>query len=143
MNKNVVGATLVSICLLSAGIPAHADGVSLVINADSSMDSMTKKEAKKLWLGKIKSVGGQVLIPSDNEESAPHKIFYKSAVKKKPSQLKAYWAKIVFKGKATLPNVVSNDSEVIEIVSAKKNTLGYVDSKSVNDSVKVLLTIKQ
>jgi hypothetical protein len=141
MKKNVIGATLLCFGLVSVGMPVQADGVSLVTKSDSSINSMTKKEAKKLWLGKTKTVGGQTAVPSDNEESNANKIFYKKAVKKKPAQLKAYWAKKMFSGKAMPPKKLGDDDEVKEWVNETDHGVGYINNESVDDSVKILLKL--
>ncbi len=48
---------------------------------------------------------------------------------------------MVFTGKAQSPKEVADDAAVIGKVSENSKAIGYVDSGSVNDSVKVVLTI--
>lgn len=117
--------------------------VAVVANNGISADSITTGEAKKIWLGKSKSLGGTKLkvvdLPQGNV-SRNH--FYATVVKKNGKKLKAYWAKIVFSGKGTPPKILETDADVIAWVAKTPGALGYVDSSAAGDLVKVLLVIK-
>lgn len=61
---------------------------------------------------------------------------------KSANQLKAYWSKLVFTRKGNPPKEVKTDQEVITLVSANPDLIGYVDVSSVNDSIRVVLRSK-
>ena len=67
--------------------------------------------------------------------------FYSAVVKKTEAQAKSYWSKLVFTGKGTPPTAVAGEAEVMELVSSNPKAIGFVDSASVTDSVKVVLTV--
>ncbi len=69
-----------------------------------------------------------------------HKEFAKKVLGKSSSQLKAYWAKLVFTGKGTPPKQINSDAEMIKLVAANPNLIGFVNAASVDDSVKVAAT---
>ncbi len=119
---------------------AMAD-ISVIANKNITVDSVTVREAKKIWLGKKRSMqgGGIVKLADLPIGEATRKAFYSSVVKKKEKQLKAYWAKITFTGKGYPPQVFSSESEVVEWVANTPGAMGYVSSAAVNDSVNVLL----
>ncbi len=117
--------------------------VAVVANNGISVDSITAGEAKKIWLGKSKSLGGTKLKTADlpvGNVSRDH--FYSTVVKKSGKKLKAYWAKIVFSGKGTPPKLLESDADVIAWVAKTPGGLGYVNSDATSDSVKVLLVVK-
>jgi len=120
----------------------YAD-IVIIGNKSMSDNVITTESAKKLWLGKIKKLPdiGKVKILDQAKGSAIKGNFYATLTNKNSTQIKAYWAKIIFTGKAFPPKTVSSDHEVMEMVRNNKNVLGYVDSASVDDSVKVLLKI--
>ncbi len=123
-------------------IPSQAD-VSVIANKGISVDSITTKQAKKLWLGKLKKLSGiRVTVMDQPADKKVSEDFYLNVVKKKPSQLKAYWAKISFTGKGYPPKKLKDDAAIINWVANTPGALGYVDSTTVNDSVKLLLTAK-
>lgn len=132
---------ILSLALLSGRV--CADTVIIGNNAmpDGVVDAGV---AKKLWLGKMKKLPGvgKVKIVDQAKNSSIRDNFYVSVTSKNRSQIKAYWAKIVFTGKALPPKSLDTDSDVINLVKSSKNVIGYVDSASVDDSVKVLYTVK-
>lgn len=115
--------------------------VAIIANKGITVDSITPKEARKIWLGKKKSMpgGGTIKLADLPLGNAARKDFYNSIVKKKEKQLKAYWAKITFTGKGYPPQVFDDDAAVVDWVASTPGAMGYVSSDSVTDSVKVLL----
>ncbi len=106
-------------------------------------DSLTSKQVAKLWLGKSKRIpgGGKVKVVDQKPGSAARDEFNKKVLKKSDSQLKSYWAKVVFTGKGVPPKALPDDKAVKEWVMSTPDGLGYVDSGSVDDKVKVLLRL--
>jgi len=138
-------AFLLSAALLGTTMSSLAEAdISIIANKATPIDNLEQKAAKKLWLGKSHKLPGvgKVKVIDQSGSSAIKEEFYEKLAKKSPDQLKAYWAKIIFTGKAVPPKAFSSDKKVLDTVSKNKNTLGYVDSKSVTDDVKVLMTIK-
>ncbi|WP_299774059.1 phosphate ABC transporter substrate-binding protein [uncultured Pseudoteredinibacter sp.] len=114
-----------------------------VITHPSASISASKAEVSALFLGKSKSLGGQKLTPVDQEEGSPSRDqFYQLLSNKNPSQLNAYWARIVFTGKGQPPKALMDDSEVKEFVASNADSIAYIDSSEVDDSVKVIMTVK-
>ncbi len=132
---------LISLILL---VPAVSQADIVIIgNKNIRVDSITTEQAKKLWLGKLKKIGGIKITVVDQTAGNPvFETFYTSVVKKNPSQLKAYWAKVSFTGKAFPPKQLKDDAAIIKWVASNPDALGYVDSSAVNDTVKLLLTAK-
>ncbi len=140
-SRGQVIACLVAVGVFLATTPVFvcAD-VAVVANKSITTDSISKKEAKKIFLGKTKSLGGTSLTLADLPKGDKSRDeFYKNVVKKNGKKLKAYWAKIVFSGKGSPPKSLKSDEEMINWVSSTPGGIGYVNSLSVNNSVKVLL----
>ncbi len=125
--------------LSALSLSCYAD-ISVVGNKSIAADSLTAKQVSKLWLAKSKLIpgGGKPVVVDQAAGSSVYEKFYKTVVKKNSSQLKAYWAKVVFSGKGAPPKVMANDAAVLEWVASTSGGLGYVDSASVNGTVKVL-----
>jgi len=141
-NKVKVIAFLIVVAIFVVAAPASAD-VSVVANKSIGEESISEKQAKKIWLGKTKSLGGVSLKPADLPKGNDSRNkFYKTVVKKNEKKLKAYWARIIFSGKGSPPKLFKSDAEVINWVASTPGAVGYVDSVSINDSVKVLLISK-
>ena len=117
--------------------------VSVIANKGIGTDSITAKEAKKIWLGKTRSLDGTSVKLADLPKgNASRDHFYSSVVKKNEKKLKAYWAKIVFAGKGTPPKAFGSDAEVVSWVASTPGAVGYVNSTAADDSVKVLMVSK-
>lgn len=56
------------------------------------------------------------------------------------TQLKAYWAKLMFTGKGFPPEPLADDAAVISAVAGSANTIGFVNKSAVTDAVKVVAT---
>ncbi len=139
-----ISTSLIGVALVTALASSKIYADIVVIGNKSLPDNVINVEStKKLWLGKIKKIPGigKVKILDQAKNSAIRNNFYSKLTNKNSTQIKAYWAKIIFTGKAFPPKTVSSDSEVMDMVRKNKKYLGYVDSASVDDSVKVLLKI--
>lgn len=141
-NINKISVFIASLFFLVPMGSAFAD-VAVVANNGIGVASMTAKEAKKIWLGKSRSLGGvSVKVVDLPKGNTSRNLFYSSVVKKSEQKLKGYWAKIVFSGKGIPPKIFKTDAEVVHWVAKTPGALGYVDRSAVDDSVKVLLIIQ-
>ena len=119
---------------------AHADH-AVIVNPKNTA-SIGKEDVAKLFLGKTtKFPDGQLAIPINQPESSPTRAeFGEVLLGKTPSQMKSYWSRLIFTGKAVPIKEVQDDAEVVELVSGNPDAIGYVDSGNVGNGVKVLFT---
>lgn len=115
--------------------------VSVVVHPSNS-SSIDKEAVSRIFLGRMKDFNGNgEAVPIAQEEGSPARSeFNDKVVGKSDSQLKSYWSKLVFTGKGTPPKEVVSDAEILKLVSQNPAMIGYVDSSSVDSSVKVVLT---
>lgn len=113
--------------------------VAIIVHP-SNTGSIDETMISRIFTGKAKSFpsGGKAIPINQTSGAAITEDFNKKALKKSSSQLKAYWSKLVFTGKGTPPKEVSNDAEMIELISANPNLIGYVDKSSVTGDVRVI-----
>lgn len=138
--KNKLLKNIITLLILYAGQACFAEQVIIVHPENNS--SLSKKEIKRLYLAKMKSFpNGVTALPLNHKESSDsRKTFDKTVLGKSPSQIKSYWAKLVFTGKATPLKEVLSDDEIIKLVSINPSAIGYIDSSNVTDEVKVILS---
>jgi ABC-type phosphate transport system substrate-binding protein len=110
----------------------------VVIVHPSNGSSFDQSEISKFFLGKAKSFsdGNQAVPINQEESSSARKEFDSNVLSKSGSQLKAYWSKLIFTGKGSPPKEVSNDADVIDLISKNPSMIGYIDAASLNDTVK-------
>lgn len=131
--RKLILATALSVCSLSA----FAEVAVIVNPANGS--AIDADAIKKIYLGKSKSFDdGTKVNPVNQDGNSIADEFNDKVVGKSGSQLNAYWSKLVFTGKGTPPEKLSNDQAVIDFVSSNADGIGYIDSAKVTDSVKVV-----
>jgi len=117
--------------------------ISVVVNPNSGVDSLTQSQVKKIFMGKTKQFpNGSAVRPVDQNSGSTYKEFYKKIAGKSPSKMNKYWVKLTFTGKAEAPKKVGSNSSVIDAVKENTKTIGYIDSSAVTNDVKVVYTVK-
>ena len=118
--------------------------VVVIAHPDNGDQSLSAAQVKRIFLGKSKCFpNGEIAVPINQQEQQQSRIdFDASLLKKSASQLKAYWSKLIFTGKGTPPIDVGGDDDVRQLVADNPNIVGYIDAAKVDDSVKVIFTVK-
>jgi ABC-type phosphate transport system substrate-binding protein len=129
---------LIAGSLIVAANTACAELVVVVNPSNSS--TLDEKIVQRIFLGKDKkfSDGGETIPVNQSTDSPLRADFDSTILGRSSSQVSAYWSKLVFTGKGIPPKEVSSDAEIIELVSNNPNVIGYIDSSSVTDAVKVV-----
>lgn len=136
-NKTVKKLLLLASTLLASNL-ALAD-MAVIVHPDNA-STFSPEIIKKIFLGKqTKFTNGQVAIPMNAAESLPtYDAFNEKMTGKSRTQINAYWARLVFTGKAQMPRALPSDAEIVSTVSINQGAISYIDSSSVTDKVKVV-----
>jgi ABC-type phosphate transport system substrate-binding protein len=115
--------------------------VVVVVSSKNPITSLTAEQVTKIFLGKVVTFpNGQTAFPIDQPEgSAIRDEFYTKVAHKNPSQLTAYWAKVIFTGDGRPPMLLVDNIAVRKAIGKNPNAIGYIDKSAVNRSVKVVL----
>jgi len=113
----------------------------VIVSAKSHVTSLTAEQTAKIFLGKASSFpdDGDALPIDQVEGSAIREEFYAKVVHKNPSQLSAYWAKVIFTGDGRPPAILDSNLNVRKAVARNPNAIGYIDKSAVDKSVRVIL----
>ena len=116
--------------------------ISVVVNPANG-NAVNADEIKRIFLGKqSKYPDGSRAIPvGQDDKSAVVSEFNEKVLDRSASQLKAYWSKLIFTGKGSPPKKLGSDAEVLKAVAGDTSKIGFVDSASVDGSVKVVLKL--
>ncbi len=129
---------ILTILLAALTFPTFA-GVKVIVHPsnDSNFD---KRTIEKFFLGKKKifSNGAKAVLLTLPDSSKTTEEFNSSLLGKDTKQLKAYWSKLVFTGKATPPREMASEEQMVEFISDNPNTIGFVSSDSPTNGVKVI-----
>lgn len=133
--------------LLSSIVLTSAFLFSAVATADvevivhpSNGAALDQDAIQRIFLGKTRAFpgGGEAVAISANEGSPEELEFTEKVLSKSPKQLKAYWAKMVFTGKGTPPRQVDSTAELVKLISANPNLIGFIPAGTGGGGVKVV-----
>ncbi len=126
---------------LSFWVNAAAADVVVVVSAKNKATTLSKNQVVDIFLGKASRFpDGSKAVPIDQVEgSAVRDEFYLTYAGKVPSQLKAYWSKVIFTGRGEPPKELANSVEVKKRLSENPNAISYIERDAVDASVKIVL----
>lgn len=121
----------------------YAD-IAVIVSKDNSIDSATAEEISALFLAKTNRLKGMPLQTIDQLHSGTVRhLFYQQICRKSAMQMKAYWSRLIFTGKGMPPRVLESAEDIIDTIVEEPDHIGYVDINEINESVKVLLILRQ
>jgi ABC-type phosphate transport system substrate-binding protein len=133
------------ILTLFVAVSAYAASASaeivIIVSSKSAVKSLTAEQTAKIFLGKVVTFpNGPVAMPIDQPEgSSVRDEFYSKVTHKNPSQLTAYWAKVIFTGDGRPPKLLPDSIAVRKAIAANPNAIGYIEKSAVNRSVRIVL----
>ncbi len=131
-----------SLMLFSGGL--WAEEFVVIVHPDSTINGADADSIKRLYLGKTSQLLSVRLTPADLPEgNSVRDSFYEIVVGKDASQLKAYWAQLIFTGGGSPPTTQRSDETMVQWVSAKQNSIGYVSASADTSNVKVIYRSSQ
>ncbi len=131
---------LVSLFTLVSPVKAE---IVVITSKATKQHGATLDEVGKFYLGQNKSFsnGRRVFVADQVVGSDLRRQFYKKVLNMTEKELSRYWAKRKFTRKFKSPKIISGDLAMKQWVALTPDSLGYIDSKSLDRSVKVLLII--
>ena len=134
---------LTAITYLALSINPALAGVAVIVNKGNPIDEIEKHDLEDLYMGR------HLYFPNRHQavrldlppNSTIRQQFYRKLVNRSVAEVNAYWARLLFTGLASPPQVLQSTTEVIEFVRKHENAIGYVDSAQLEgsaSSVKVL-----
>jgi|SRR6478735_7821741 len=142
MNKSIIKTIVVAVSSVMLASVSQAE-IAIIVNNSVAVPSISVEVAANIFLGKVNELpGGIRMVPIDQEDGQKaHAEFYNKVVKKDAAQLNAYWSRLIFTGKGEPPKKMADNADVLALVAANPNIIGYVDASAVTSSVKVLLRV--
>ncbi|MCP5015011.1 MAG: hypothetical protein GY938_06955 [Ketobacter sp.] len=124
---------------------AWAD-LAIIVHPDNPQQSISKHELRLIFLGRMPlfPTSGEEIIAFDLPESdSDYETFYRNVVELEGTRLKRYRAYYLFSGRGKLPRPTDSNATILQQVADNERAIGYVDSRLVNEKVKVLLTLPE
>jgi ABC-type phosphate transport system substrate-binding protein len=140
IKKTGIAAIILTLALsifISAS-PASAE-VIVIVNKEVPSSSLDKASLSDMYLGKktLWDKNTKVTL-SVLKGGAVHDQFMQNFVGKTAAQFQSYWNKLLFTGAGTPPTAFKTEKEIVDFVSKTRGAVGYIDSATPHDAVKVL-----
>lgn len=133
-----------TLLLLTSGAAAPTSAeLAVIANPDNPLSTITVSEVARIYLGKTRLFpSGEKVTPVDQAvDRYAREHFYQAVAEMDNTAVKQYWSRLMFSGKGYPPEALSDDEFVRNWVAEHPSGLGYIDRKSADKSVKVLLII--
>lgn len=129
----VLSTGLFSLCV-------HAEYVVIVHPEVSA--SLSQDDVERIFLAKTKTFpDGKQAVPVNQQEGTDIRATFDQKINgKTESQMKSYWARLIFTGKAVPIRQLEDDEQVRNFVATTPGAIGYIDSGNVDDSVKAVFS---
>lgn len=129
---------LLAVFLSVYALGCRAD-YSVIVNANNTAN-ISKQDVANIFLAKRKTFpDGNNTTPLNHiEQKDARSAFDKKILGKDLKHVKAYWARLIFTGKAMPIETKKSDEEILRAVSDDPNAIGYVESSKVTDDVRVV-----
>jgi hypothetical protein len=131
-------------CASYADADADVDLV-VIVNPDNKVSQMKKNEVVDLFMGRyvIFPTGVSALPLDQPVTSETRKRFYDLLTGKSVAQVNAYWARLIFTGRASPPRVMPDVETTLRVVRENKDAIAYIPKNDLDSTVKVVLTFDQ
>ena len=116
----------------------------VIINKQNPIEQLSRQELTDLFMGRTPYFpNGDPLVKLDAPgQSSLRKQFYQQLVGMSEHEINAYWARLMFSGRATPPMQVSSEIDIIRLVESNPSAIGYVTSGELNDGVKAVFVLQ-
>ena len=142
MMKNLtVNIILMLLSLALFGRAANAD-IAIIVHPSNTAE-ISEKSIENLFLGKSRtfSNGSSAILLTLDVKSKLMNEFCEKFLDKTNNQFRSYWARLMFSGAGVAPKTIDSEEEMLELVAANPNVIGFVDVASTEDEdVKVIMT---
>jgi len=113
----------------------------VITTLETPLESVSAADLRKRWMGETNLIRQvRVEVVDLNEENTFRFDFYGKFLGISNRQLKAHWAKQVFRGNGFPPRMLETDEMVMDWIAESPNRLGYIDSQNLDSGFKVLFS---
>lgn len=124
-----------------AAQPVPASEIAIIVPLESPITQLSEQEVLELFLKqRDSSRSGTTLIPFDSDDAATRDAFYQQLGQMSPLQLKAYWSRMVFAGRAR-PPALARAAELASLGSREPRLLTYVRDGAPEPGFRVVLRL--
>lgn len=131
---------LLSLCIFSFNLWAQGSELVVVVNKDNAIDSLSKREVIDIYMGRyVTFPDGTNANPLDLPAKSPLKNdFYLKLVNQDERKINAYWARLLFAGRAKPPEALNSVDEVVRKLRSSEYSIAYIPANELTADLKVV-----
>lgn len=135
--------TIIFPLLLAISVLAKAE-IVVVVNAQNPVQELSQRELVDLYMGRNQFFPDNAIALRLDQapDSSVRAEFYTKLVNKSVAKVNAYWAKLLFTGRASPPMVLSDSESILQAIRNNRNAIGYMQRDEVDDTVKVVASVQ-
>ena len=117
----------------------------VVVGKGNTVDSLSKTQVIDIYMGRYNTFpNGVVAKPLDRTTGSNEKQqFYQLLVNKSEEKINAYWARLLFSGRASPPSNYPSNDQMLDELRRSDKAIGYVLESEVDDSLKVVYRFEE
>ncbi|HEY5610545.1 MAG TPA: hypothetical protein VIL97_05015 [Thermoanaerobaculia bacterium] len=117
----------------------------VIVNRANPVSSLTRSELSAMFMKRTRSWPdrGEIVPVDQTARSSVRGEFSRAIHLKSVAYVVRYWQRLIFSGRGIPPRELVSDAAVIELVSANRTAIGYVDRDTpLGDDVKAITVTK-
>jgi hypothetical protein len=118
-------------------------GLVVVMSAASGIESLNQDQVTNIFMGRFRQLpNGAAARPIDQPPGDPIRAdFYQRLVHKQPSEIKAYWSRLIFSGKTSPPRQAKSREEIVTWLLKDPGAVGYLRPDQLDTRIKPVLDL--
>ncbi|MGL1933741.1 MAG: hypothetical protein OCD01_01905 [Fibrobacterales bacterium] len=117
---------------------SFANDIVIVVSKSSTLTSIQVSDLKKLYIGKNTTIDKTFTSPIIQKNKTEHKLFLEKYLHMNTRQFARTWQKLVFTGKAQMPQKANSSKELIKYLTDSPHSIGYMLESRVTPEVKIV-----
>ena len=123
-----------------AQTPLQPQALAIVSARQGDITELDRESAEQLYLGRRATLpSGRAVTLVDLPAGPARDQFYLQLTRKNPSQIRAYWSRLVFTGRAQPPREAADADEVRRILLSTPGAIAYLPLDAAQDPGMVIL----
>ena len=130
----------VFIPLIIFSVNVWANDILIIANKNVELSDIEKRKLTEIYQGiRVQWDSGKMIRVVMLKEGPTHENFSENVIGISSSKLKNIWKKVIFTGTGRPPKIFRNETELVHYISETDGSVGYIDSSTPHEGVKILV----
>ena len=136
---------LLFLCIVNVSLHVAATDLVVVVNKHNKINTLSKRQVIDIYMGRYGTFpDGETVQPLDlPAQSQLKNDFYLKLVNQDESKINAYWARLLFSGRAKPPETVKSVEEILRKLQKSELSIAYIPETELTDNIKVVYRLNE